>query len=78
VATPKSPKTARVTWIDATRTDDVVTAHDQIGVQRETVGWILCDNSEGIVIAMTRDDGDRFERGFTIPRNYIVSVERLE
>lgn len=77
MATPKMPKVARVTWLDASRTDDVVTAHDRIGVERQTVGWLLRDDRDGVIIAMTLDE-DRFERGFTIPRNYIVSVERLE
>jgi len=66
-----------VVWLDATRTDETVTATDKIGIKRETLGWILRDDSQGVVIAMTKDDKD-YERGFTIPRAYIKKVVKLD
>lgn len=48
-----------------------------VGIKRKTLGWILRDDYTGIVIAMSRD-GDEYERGFTIPRAYVVKVRRLK
>lgn len=71
-------KIALVTWLDATRTDESVQPHTRVGTKRETVGWLLRRDDEGVVIAMSRDwDGTDFERGFTIPRPYVSSVRIL-
>lgn len=74
------PYMARVTWNDASRTDDVVTGKEHIGVVRKTLGWVLRNDSTGVAVAMTKDvDGAAavFERAFFIPRDYVVSVTRL-
>jgi hypothetical protein len=70
-------KIVLVKWLDATRTDDVISASGKIGIVRETVGWLLRKDDDGIVIAFTRDDGHDYERGFTIPHTYIKSVRVL-
>lgn len=71
------PYPARVTWLDASRTEETLTASMSVGIKRKTLGWILRDDYTGIVIAMSRD-GDEYERGFTIPRAYVVKVRRLK
>jgi len=70
-------KLALVTWLDATRTDDNISAHASIGVMRETLGWLLYEGKDGVVLAMTRDGDENFERGFTIPHVYIHKVKKL-
>lgn len=70
------PPVAIVKWKDASRTDDVVNPAAMGPVIRETVGWLLSNGPEGVVIAMTNDDGT-YERGFFIPREYIQKVRKL-
>lgn len=71
------PRIALVTWRDARRTDDEVTGRETPATVRESVGWVLRDDEEGVTIGMTRDDIERFERGFMIPRDYVKSRKWL-
>jgi hypothetical protein len=68
---------AMVVWLDATRTDETITATEKIGIKRKTVCWVLRDDAEGVVVAMSKDGND-YERGFTIPRSYIKKVVKLD
>jgi hypothetical protein len=68
------PYLGLVTWLDATRTDESVRYDHPLTSTRRTLGWILRDDEEGIVIAMTNDD-EGFERGFGIPRAYVKTVQ---
>lgn len=68
---------ALVTWLDAGRTDDTVTGHEDIGIRRQTVGWVLRNDEKGVVLAMTHDAGE-YERGFFIPRLYIEHQRVLQ
>ena len=75
------PYPAVVTWIDAGRTESSLTGREDVGIRRQTVGWVLNNVSQGVVVAMTRDElngGIEYERGFTIPRAYIVKVRKLK
>lgn len=68
-----------VTWIDAMRGDESVEATQVISCRRETVGWLLRDDREGVLVAMSKDDqGDKtiYERWFGIPRRYVESVRK--
>lgn len=72
-------KVVLVKWLDATRTDDTMGAFDKVGVIRETVGWLLHDNEDGVILTMSRDfEGTSYERGFTIPKPYIKSKTVLQ
>lgn len=74
------PYLAVVTWLDASRTESNLTGREDIGIRRESVGWVLNNVPQGVVLAMTRDELNgniEYERGFTIPRPYIVKVRRL-
>lgn len=65
-----------VTWIDATRGDDFAPPATAAGIERRTLGWLLRDDDEGVVLAMSDDGPAGFERWYAIPRAYIVSVDR--
>lgn len=70
-------KIALVRWIDASRSDEEVSAYSLGPSVRETVGWLLREDKDGVVVAMSRDDG-HFERGFYIPRAYIEGITKLD
>ena len=69
-------KIVLVTWMDATRTDDTLSARFAVSLRRETVGWLLRRDDDGVVLAFDRSEND-FERGFGIPAAYIRSVKTL-
>ena len=70
-------KRVEVTWLDAMRGEgDALDA--KLGIERRSVGWLVQDEDDGVVIAMSRDGGKEFERWFGIPRPYIVKVRRLK
>lgn len=75
-------KLVLVTWLDAQKMsdEDEVTPEGPIGAVRETAGWLLRRDEEGVVIAMSKDnhsDRTAFSRGFAIPKTYIKRVEVL-
>lgn len=73
-------KVVEVTWLDATRSDDEPNLNAD-GAVRRTVGWLVKDRKKGVIIAMSRDEGDGvtpFERWFFIPRPYIIKIRRLK
>ena len=68
-----------VTWLDAERGDETWEA-TSIGVVRNTVGWVVRKDADGIVIAMSRDEypgTQKYERWFAIPTAYIQRVRKL-
>lgn len=74
------PYPAIISWHDASRTDEAVDPLADIGVMRDTCGWVLRRDKAGVVVAFTSDMSDgttRYERGFFIPAEYVRRVRRL-
>lgn len=72
---------AEVTWIDAARTDGSLSGREDIGIVRETTGWVLRSDATGVIVALSRDTINgaiEYERGFMIPRLYVKKVRRLK
>ncbi len=70
-------KIVEVTWLDAGRTEDTVTGRESIGIERRTVGWLMRDDEEGVIVAFSDDGEAGYERAFLIPRAYVRDVRRL-
>ena len=73
-ARPRPPYLALVTWFDATKTDEILDSTFNVGSTRRTTGWVLRDDKEGVVVAMSLDD-EGYSRGFGIPRPYIKRID---
>lgn len=74
------PYRALVRWLDAVKTEESVTGAEDIGSDRETLGWVLANTEYGIIVAMTRDKADgavTYGRAFLIPKAMVTKVTRL-
>ncbi len=72
-------KILEVTWVDATRGDDVFEEPSTLSTRR-TVGWVVDETDEFVTLAMSRDVNhgkEEFDRWFTIPTAYITLRRRL-
>lgn len=76
---PRAARMVEVTWLDAMRgegsTDDAPAR--TFGTVRRTVGWMVSDQKAGVLIAMSKD-GLAYERWFSIPRPYIMTVKDVK
>lgn len=66
-----------VTWLDAVFTSGDPVPMATVGIMMRTLGWVLRDDSQGIVIASERDAEGGYRRVTEIPRPYIRKVVYL-
>jgi hypothetical protein len=57
-------------WRDAVKFEE--SPPSRCYIMRETVGWIVSEDLEGIILAMDKDEDGNLEKGFGVPREYVV------
>lgn len=73
-AGPDAPVLIR--WRDALRYEE--SPPSRCYIIRETVGYIVSEDADGIILAMDRDEDGNYEKGFGVPTAYIVERASLE
>jgi hypothetical protein len=78
----KKPKATQIRWMDS---EAAPGWHDELEVKDyieqplsifKTLGWLLYDTDDFVVLAMTKDK-TRFGELMKIPRKMIVSIEQI-